>query len=1758
MGLLDEFNRQAEQDPQPKTLLQLFDEQEKDDTVYIDPDTPTIKTSIAGEVIEFPVDTPQEERSRFIRQTMLNNYKPETERALRRPNAAVRAVSRMLPNTVGSIAAVGDVIGQNLQDPREAIGLQAGFTDIIDQFPDVVEGSKEEREAVFAFASEIDPKTVNSLFPKGKSRIRDFYGANITKPEQIGIQEIWAYRSAKKSRQADIDFKQSKVGSIVSKLGKTISKFSIEQQIQMHILVQQPQISRDPETFKGDFLDNPSVKRAVLTAIDSGGSFLLASTIAITTRNPMAGARVLGVIEAAPVFQEARDKGKDLATSNMFFLGTSAVITRLENMVFLRLLKGLKARGIGAVAANVAEVSAIEGVEEGLQGLTINLVTKLGIDETQRLGEGIFEGMLVGSITGGFAATVISGSASGIDALIQRAREAGITPEQLDQLQQELAKEFIQDIEGIDSAVVEDAKTILEQAGEKLTSEAGFIRISGQEEGDFNIESDELLTDEQLEEIKAQVEKQQPKIIRLSIKIGEDKLAVEAKTFSEIEAAFEEFKAKRAGAEVDLIAKEQDDVVSQEIENIDAQILAIKQQELSEKDKDKIKALQEQANELADQKVRKGRLAKIDDQIKNEDKKLKDLNSQKAKLEKSKKSTKAIDNKIDKVKATLFDLREQKLSVAKGVDITSKELLVTPEQIEKAQKDIAKAKQQRIESLAQEKQSGLIRALKAKAQGFKQGFKVGKRFGIKQITNFRQTIEVFINDAQLKSDTKNKLRKIKESIKSEKSFEKGVEKLLLQIEVLEELEAKQALVKEINRLNEKKVPIEYQDQIDQILEDIDLKKRSPKTLRQRESRQAFVEREKDAGTLDFLPPEFFLNLTSKSFDELSLEELEDIRNKIAVLTKLGQLKGKLIARKKAKDLVTLVDKLTKTIVDRIGREVLVDVKSLPLTGNERDTARQAATKIIQGYFAVHRKAEFALRVMGIADEIFEPIIDGTNRAIVLKEQDSIRLTRAFKLLEDSMINIMIKDIEINEVPADKDGTKLKMSKEQIIGLALNNGNTGNRQRLIEGNGFTQEQIDAIIENHLNNNEKAFVELIFQLTDGKWNDTVDTTVKLTGLRPNKVDGRYFPIVVDYEMMKEKAKQKLKEQKKKGRIIRDKTDIRNAINNIINKVKGKKKVDKIKDHRERFEKAITRKSPEVQFLFDKVAVIGLLTDLASVKDINDPLLTVFKLELELLSDELLQFFVDTARDFGDTGTFIFDLGLKEQDSRLPEVVIQDKITKQAENELSEIESKKNRADSRNLFQQIFHHTFVQRNFTKNRTGGADPVNLNVFSVILNHIDSVNHFNALAIVVRDTQQIFNHPTFQVTVEEQRDTATYNELQKWLRDIANPKFLRAENMTDKLMRNMRINSTAAILGYKVSVSLVQGLSYTLAIDELSKEFGVGKGLGLGLHGLKEFWKDPRTAFEFIYSRSPFMRNSKEQFDRELRDHINRGELDKFLKVAKKDLKGKVISALDDVTSREALFSWIRAVDTITRFPAWLSAYEAKFAETQDDAVSSRFADGVVRRTQPTASIENLSGIMRGGEFQKLWTSFMTFFSVELNQIVDVIDRLKYDKNHRMRKAQEFAESYAWIIIVPAFFVSLLKGGFEDPREAKFWNRFIGDVIGLHFAGLFLMREIVNAMTKGFQLGVPPAFTPAKELVLTVTSKDIGKKIEHGVKFIGSATGRIPVQAVDTVGGFIDLMNDETDDWRRLVYTEGSLKESKIKFFDFEFGSFEPIGFSK
>ncbi|KKM90442.1 hypothetical protein LCGC14_1238450, partial [marine sediment metagenome] len=52
----------------------------------------------------------------------------------------------------------------------------------------------------------------------------------------------------------------------------------------------------------------------------------------------------------------------------------------------------------------------------------------------------------------------------------------------------------------------------------------------------------------------------------------------------------------------------------------------------------------------------------------------------------------------------------------------------------------------------------------------------------------------------------------------------------------------------------------------------------------------------------------------------------------------------------------------------------------------------------------------------------------------------------------------------------------------------------------------------------------------------------------------------------------------------------------------------------------------------------------------------------------------------------------------------------------------------------------------------------------------------------------------------------------------------------------------------------------------------------------------------------------------------------------------------------------------------------------------------------------------------------------------------------------------------------------------------------------------------------------------------DIKGVAKHGIKATGALTGRIPAQLIRTTEGVYDLAQNETDDYRRLIYSEWAL----------------------
>ena len=169
------------------------------------------------------------------------------------------------------------------------------------------------------------------------------------------------------------------------------------------------------------------------------------------------------------------------------------------------------------------------------------------------------------------------------------------------------------------------------------------------------------------------------------------------------------------------------------------------------------------------------------------------------------------------------------------------------------------------------------------------------------------------------------------------------------------------------------------------------------------------------------------------------------------------------------------------------------------------------------------------------------------------------------------------------------------------------------------------------------------------------------------------------------------------------------------------------------------------------------------------------------------------------------------------------------------------------------------------------------------------------------------------------------------------------------------------------------------------------------------------------------------------------------------------------------------------------------------------------------------------------MWTMFMSHFANVHNQITFALDELKLGKEHPLRKIGTFGRRMWWAWLVPGFITGLIKNLGDLERTIK-------DTIAYPLGGVMLGRDIANMLIKGFGFGASPALGAISELEKTVKTKDVGKRIKHGVKALGIASGRVPTQAVDSVSGAIDFMTGETDDWLRLFFSEWVVSGSKGK----------------
>ena len=312
---------------------------------------------------------------------------------------------------------------------------------------------------------------------------------------------------------------------------------------------------------------------------------------------------------------------------------------------------------------------------------------------------------------------------------------------------------------------------------------------------------------------------------------------------------------------------------------------------------------------------------------------------------------------------------------------------------------------------------------------------------------------------------------------------------------------------------------EFVNAMDNLLEKVELKTLTKVQTEQRESLREWVASQLEQDSTAIISDSLLQETNVKNYKEMTLKELREVRDAAENIWTLSKQKRDIHIDG---DIYTIESLREKFASLTNGVKPIFSGKDKLLNREGKDKARARGRAI----GAEWTKIEFMMRhldgdkIAGFWSRVlFQPFVDAQARSNDLM----MKITGKFRDIIKNMPKEQKKSWN-EKVYVEALGATLR--RKDIIVLALNAGNEGNLKRLLDGHQVNKSQVVDIINEKLSKEDMDIVQQIWDIMSELYPLIEETTVKATGLKPNKVDatqlmtrwgtytGGYFPIVYDY--------------------------------------------------------------------------------------------------------------------------------------------------------------------------------------------------------------------------------------------------------------------------------------------------------------------------------------------------------------------------------------------------------------------------------------------------------------------------------------------------------------------------------------------------------------------------------------------------------------------------------------------------------------------
>lgn len=313
----------------------------------------------------------------------------------------------------------------------------------------------------------------------------------------------------------------------------------------------------------------------------------------------------------------------------------------------------------------------------------------------------------------------------------------------------------------------------------------------------------------------------------------------------------------------------------------------------------------------------------------------------------------------------------------------------------------------------------------------------------------------------------------------------------------------------------------YLEQIDAIQDGYSLRRPSNKSLRKREQFRKWISKQEADGEPVAIDPAVVDDLGQRNWNDLTVGEQAAVVDAVKNIEHLAGLKNKLL--KSSRD-----ESLAEAQVS--GAESINANKKGTVSSAIGDTPVEQVAAAGKGFLGWHRKDSFLLRKM-----------DGYEDAGVM--WDLIQRPRNDAATEEetrNLVNAAAVDAAFKKwgkglgwTRQDIDGTKLRLTLEHRVAMALNWGHAEGRRRILrhlEWEGGGEQDVQAVLDS-LDAKDFEFVDELVAIINSHWSDVADLERRMSGIPPEKVkalpfsttdkatgvvswhDGGYYPLKYD---------------------------------------------------------------------------------------------------------------------------------------------------------------------------------------------------------------------------------------------------------------------------------------------------------------------------------------------------------------------------------------------------------------------------------------------------------------------------------------------------------------------------------------------------------------------------------------------------------------------------------------------------------------------